>query len=201
MKIYTKTGDSGTTGLFGAPRVSKHSPRIEAVGEVDELNAHLGIARSAGPSPSIHWLLGVIQDTLFTLGAELGTPSPEKMKLRTIVEADIELLEQWIDHFEALLPELKHFIIPGGSAQAAQLHLCRAVCRRAERAVVYLLEREEISEPPAAYLNRLSDLLFVLSRVENHWSGAIETIWTGQSSSKSPDESQLEKLSPPRIAE
>lgn len=201
MKIYTKTGDSGTTGLFGAPRVSKHSPRIEAVGEVDELNAHIGIARSAGPSPSTHWLLGLVQDTLFTLGAELGTPYPEKMKLRTISDADIALLEQWIDRFEALLPDLKHFIIPGGSTQAAQLHLCRAVCRRAERAVVYLLEREEISEPPAAYLNRLSDLLFVLSRMENHRSGVIETIWTGQDSDESPGEIQLEKPSLPRIAE
>ncbi len=178
-KIYTKTGDTGSTGLFGGPRVSKADPRIETYGTVDELNAVLGLVRAAGVPDDVDQQLGVIQSELFSLGAELATPDPAAFNLRVIDTPHIEQLERWIDVHEAMLPPLKNFILPGGSTAAAHLHLARTVCRRAERCVVGLSAL--IAPPPDAaivtYLNRLSDLLFVLSRVVNCRAGEPEIVW------------------------
>ncbi len=179
MKIYTRTGDAGSTGLFGGPRVAKDDDRIEAYGTVDELNACLGIVRSAGISPGIDTQLDQIQHELFSIGAELATPEPDEHGLRVIGAGHIARLEQWIDAHEAGLSPLKHFILPAGSVAATHLHLARSVCRRAERRVVTLVRHHEanISEELMVYLNRLSDLLFVLSRVANHEGGVEEIQW------------------------
>lgn len=180
MKIYTRTGDTGSTGLFGGPRVSKDDDRIEAFGTVDELNAAIGAARSAGLGSNVDSQLATIQHELFSLGAQLATPNPKDHQLPTIGGAHIGRLEQWIDGHETALPELKHFILPAGDPGATQLHLARAVCRRAERRVVTLQHRdsEQVSSDLAIYLNRLSDLLFVLARVANHEASHPEVAWT-----------------------
>ncbi len=179
MKIYTRTGDAGSTGLFGGPRVSKDDDRIEAYGTVDELNAALGAARSAKVSANIDCQLDQIQHELFSIGAELATPDPDQHGLRLIGSSHIARLEQWIDEHEAVLEPLKHFILPAGCPASTHLHLARGVCRRAERRVVTLVRHHEanISEELMIYLNRLSDLLFVLSRVANHEAGVSETQW------------------------
>lgn len=179
MKIYTRTGDAGSTGLFGGPRVSKDDHRIEAYGTVDELNAALGMARAAQPGPGIEEALQTIQSELFSLGAELAAPDPDQHQLRLIGAAQIEQLERWIDQHEAELEPLKHFILPSGSPAAAALHLARGICRRAERRVVTLVRHQEtkISEELLIYLNRLGDLLFVLARSANHSRGIPETKW------------------------
>ncbi len=185
MKIYTKTGDDGETGTFGGPRVSKDAPRIEAYGTVDELNAVLGIVRSAGVPTDIDVLLGRIQNELFDVGAELATPDPQAMKLATIGAESIARLEGAIDAFDGALPPLRNFIVPGGTAGAAYLHLARTVCRRAERRVVALSRQSAESAASAAgsfqriviYLNRLSDLLFVLSRAANFSAGVKDVPW------------------------
>lgn len=179
MKIYTRTGDAGSTGLFGGPRVAKDDDRIEAYGTVDELNAALGTARSAGLGPVIDAQIDQIQHELFSIGAELATPEPDEHGLRVISTDHIARLEHWIDAHESGLPPLKHFILPAGSAAATHLHLARAVCRRAERRVVRLVRHHEvnISEELMVYLNRLSDFLFVLSRVANMEAGVAEVQW------------------------
>ncbi len=179
MKIYTRTGDAGSTGLFGGPRVAKDDDRIEAYGTVDELNACLGTVRSSGVSPTIDAELDQIQHELFSIGAELATPEPDEHGLRVIGTDHIERLERWIDAHEATLSPLKHFILPAGDASATHLHLARSVCRRAERRVVTLVRHHEanISEELMIYLNRLSDLLFVLSRVANQEAGVQEIQW------------------------
>jgi len=179
MKIYTRTGDMGSTGLFGGPRVSKDDDRIEAYGTVDELNAALGIARSAGIPADIDGQLAKIQSELFSMGAELATPDPDKHAVRLIGEKHIARLEQTIDLHEATLTPLKHFILPAGSPGSTQLHLARGICRRAERRVVTLVRRHEasVSEALMIYLNRLGDLLFVLSRVANARAGVAEVLW------------------------
>ena len=179
MKIYTRTGDAGSTGLFGGPRVSKDDDRIEAYGTVDELNATIGMARAAGISPTIDHQLQQIQHALFSIGAELATPEPGQHELHIVDEAHVQQLETWIDEHEQQLQPLKHFILPAGSFGATQLHLARAVCRRAERRVVTLMRRDDthVSESVIVYLNRLSDLLFVLTRIANLDAGVAEVQW------------------------
>lgn len=179
MKIYTKTGDMGSTGLFGGPRVSKDDDRIEAYGTVDELNAALGMARAAGLDSDVDSQLSQIQSELFSIGAELATPDPDAHGVRIIGQGHIARLEQTIDRHEASLEPLRHFILPAGSPAATQMHLARSICRRAERRVVTLVRRHEasVSEEVLIYLNRLSDLLFVLSRVANSRAEVQEVQW------------------------
>ena len=167
MKIYTRTGDLGETGLFGGPRVGKDMARIEAFGTVDELNAVLGVARSETLPDNVEQILQRTQMELSDLGAELASPDPVKQGTRKINREHLATLETEIDQFEGSLPPLDQFILPGGSRAAAQLHLARTVCRRAERRLVTLVRhsQDEISLLLLAYLNRLSDLLFVLARL------------------------------------
>jgi len=185
VKIYTRTGDSGETSLFGGTRVSKSDPRVDAYGEVDELNAVLGFAVAALSSRSdsarfadIGEALVQIQRDLFALGARLADPA-EKIAARVtkaaLHDADVERLEQLIDRLEADLPALAHFILAGGIEAGAALHVARAVCRRAERRMVTL--RPPLDEILIRYVNRLSDLLFVMARSVNHRAGASETTW------------------------
>jgi cob(I)alamin adenosyltransferase len=179
MKIYTKTGDEGETGLFGGPRTSKDAPRIEAYGTVDELNSVLGMVRAQLASGEIHELVRRIQNELFELGAQLATPDPAAHQTALVGPRQIAALESAIDRYEAGLEPLKQFILPGGTPAAAGLHLARAVCRRAERRVVTLVR--ESSAPVAGdtivYLNRLSDLLFVLARAVNRQAGRDDEPW------------------------
>ena len=177
MKIYTKTGDKGETGLFGGPRVRKDHLRIEAYGSVDELNAVLGVARSETLPAEIDALLAQIQNSLFDLGAELATPDPTKMGVASVGASHVEVLERAIDRYEAGLPPLKTFILPGGTRAAAQLHVARTVCRRAERRLISLAAAETISGQLTIYLNRLSDLLFVLAREANRAGGKSDVPW------------------------
>jgi cob(I)alamin adenosyltransferase len=183
MKIYTKTGDLGQTGLYGGGRVAKDDQRIEAYGTVDELNAVLGMVRASAPAPEVDALLARVQNELFDLGAELATPDADKIKAVTIDEAAITRLEAAIDQFEGLLAPLRTFILPGGSVAAAQLHLARTVCRRAERRLVTLSHQEPISPHLVVYLNRLSDLLFVLARFANLAVGVGDVPWQKLSTS------------------
>ena len=182
-KIYTKTGDAGDTGLFGGGRVGKDHPRVEAYGDIDELNAVLGMARSVEMMPRIDEVLVPIQRDLFAIGALLATPNPAKMReqlAKARVDDDrIAQLERAIDDGEEELEPLKAFIIPGGTPKAAALHVARTVCRRAERRVVHLRRdaNTEIPQLVVIYLNRLSDLLFVLARVANRRAGAGEVTW------------------------
>ena len=181
MKIYTRTGDTGTTALFGGDRVGKNHPRIEAYGTVDETNAYLGLARSLLEDQSgavrLEPLLARLQDDLFILGADLATPSESRAVVPRIDEAHITRLEEAIDAFEADLPPLKHFILPGGTSVAGMLHVARTVCRRAERLTVAASAEEAISLEAAIYLNRLSDLLFVLARWVNRQASIEEAAW------------------------
>jgi cob(I)alamin adenosyltransferase len=179
MKIYTKTGDSGETGLFAGPRVSKADPRIEAYGTVDELNAVIGCGRAAQPPAEIDSVLARIQHELFVVGAELATPAPERLGMTRIGEPQIAALELAIDQFEVTLPPLTQFILPGGSPVAAAIHMARTVCRRAERCVVglSLLPKTRVSENLVKYLNRLGDLLFVLARVANSAASQPDVPW------------------------
>ena len=181
MKIYTKTGDSGDTGLFGGGRVGKDHPRVEAYGDVDELNATLGLVRALEPMPRIDEVIVPIQRDLFAIGALLATPDREKMRASLekarIDDARIRELELAIDQCESELEPLRSFIVPGGTAKAASLHVARTVCRRAERSVVSLSHDAEVPELFLAYLNRLSDLLFTLARLANHREGAGDVTW------------------------
>jgi cob(I)alamin adenosyltransferase len=178
MKIYTKTGDDGTTGLFGGGRVAKASARVEAYGTVDELNATIGVARATSLDAESDAVLAQVQVDLFTLGAELAcVPGKEaKLNLPLLGDADAERLEKAIDHAEGHVPPLTSFVLPGGSAQAAALHLARTVCRRAERAVLALSDAEPRREI-VIYLNRLSDLLFVLARRGNVEAKVADVPW------------------------
>jgi cob(I)alamin adenosyltransferase len=181
LRIYTRTGDEGTTGLFGGGRVDKSHPRVEAYGEVDELNAALGLARSIEMMPRIDEVLVPVQRDLFAIGALLATPDHAKMREQLekarVDEGRIAQLERAIDEGEAELEPLRSFIIPGGTPKAAALHVARTVCRRAERRVVALAREIELPELVVIYLNRLSDLLFVLARVANRRAGAGEVTW------------------------
>ena len=181
MKIYTKTGDAGQTGLFGGGRVSKDDPRVEAYGDVDELNAFLGAARSVEMMPRIDEVLVPVQRDLFSIGALLATPDLEKMHdhlaKAQIDDSRIASLEQEIDACDRELEPLRAFIVPGGTPKAAALHVARTVCRRAERRVIHLQKEVEIPQIVVVYLNRLSDLLFTLARVANTRAGAGEVTW------------------------
>ena len=179
MKIYTKTGDGGETGLFGGGRVAKSDPRVEAYGEVDEACAALGVARAALTDPELGAELARIQDELFCVGAELATPHGVKARsaVPRVEPRWAERLEQAMDRWDAGLPPLRQFVLPGGTPGAAALHLARAVCRRAERRVVSLAAQAEVDPAALVYLNRLSDLLFVAARLANHRAGQAEPTW------------------------
>ncbi len=182
MKIYTKTGDQGDTGLFGGGRVPKNHPRVEAYGDVDELNAAIGMARAIEVMPRIDEVLVPIQRDLFAIGALLATPDRDKMRQHLekarVDDARIAELERAIDAGDNELEPLRTFIVPGGSPKAASLHVARTVCRRAERRVVELGQHEtEIPPLVVIYLNRLSDLLFTLARVANKRAGSGEVTW------------------------
>lgn len=180
MKIYTKTGDNGTTGLVGGSRVSKTDLRIVAVGDVDELNATLGVAIAVGPYPQLGEVLLWAQARLFDLGAELATPNLEKFDHRFINDEDVVFLEGWIDEMEAELPPLANFILPGGGVASAHLHLTRCVARRAERSVIALAAEVEIRDVAIRFLNRLSDMLFVAARTVNRREGVEDIKWQGR---------------------
>ena len=176
MKIYTKTGDAGETGLFGGGRVPKDDPRVQAYGDVDEANAALGFAAALEPTGFESAALQTIQRDLFTIGAELATP--DAGKVRDALGADqVSALEQLIDKHQATLEPLKKFILPGGTPKAAAFHLARTACRRAERSVVALARAQPINPVIIHYLNRLSDLLFVLARAVNKQAGRPDIVW------------------------
>ena len=179
MKIYTRTGDAGSTGLLGGARIAKDGLRIEAYGTVDELNAALGAARALGtPDAALDAALARVQVDLFALGAALASaPGRELRAGEGVTAADIERLEREIDAWEAELPPLRSFVLPGGSGAAALLHLARTVCRRAERSVVRLAREESAPAEILVYLNRLSDLLFTLARLANHRAGVGDLTW------------------------
>jgi len=179
MRIYTKGGDAGQTGLFGGARVPKSDTRVSAYGDIDELNAVLGIARTLTPPTEVASILGAVQSQLFTLGSELATPEPEKARVaipRTQAAWSLEL-EKAIDAIDAELPELRSFILPGGTPSASQLHLARTVCRRAERSVVALAQHTDVSAEVLRYLNRLSDYLFMAARLCNARANVADVEW------------------------
>ncbi len=179
-KIYTKIGDGGETSLFGGGRVSKDHPRVRAYGTIDELNAAIGVARAAAPPQEIDRILERLQHQLFDLGAELATPESVAAAARVsrTTSDRVEALERDIDHHETLLPPLRQFVLPGGTAAAAALHHARTVARRAEREIVSLAARESINPELLKYVNRLSDLLFVLARAANRAAGQQDIAWT-----------------------
>jgi len=180
MKIYTKTGDKGETGLFGGERVSKNNLRLNAYGSIDELNSFLGLAITEVTSIEIKNVLNDLQNKLFLLGSDLATPETEKnakLNITRLPDSYILDTEKTIDDFETKLDELKNFILPGGSKGSALLHICRTISRRAEREVVALKNTELIGENIVIFLNRLSDLFFVLSRFENKYSNIPDTKW------------------------
>ena len=182
MKIYTKTGDAGETGLFGGTRVSKASLRVASYGEVDELNSTVGWARVAVSDGTLDDLLNQIQNDLFEVGAELGSTAERKQKsaMPMVEEAQVEALERAIDKYEEGPPPLTSFVLPGGSESASRFHIARCVCRRAERSLVELGAQEEVRGELFRYVNRLSDLLFVLARYANHAAGVEDIPWKGQ---------------------
>jgi cob(I)alamin adenosyltransferase len=179
MKIYTRTGDLGETALFAGPRVGKDMPRIEVCGTIDELSAALAVARAEPLDAEADRLLDRVQHELFAVGAELATPEPAARGVQWIGPEHVKALEAEIDRRQGGLPPLDEFVLPGGTRAAALLHLARAVCRRAERRLVTLIRRNEepISLVLMAYLNRLSDLLFVLARCENARTGRPDVVW------------------------
>ncbi len=178
-KIYTKTGDDGTTGLFGGQRVAKHSLRIETYGTVDELNSVIGLALTAVLPEDLKENLEDISLLLFTAGADLATPlePAPKFDIPRLTADNVAWLETLIDAYSAELPPLKNFILPGGSPCAAYLHLARTVCRRAERSATALVKEENIGEIPIKFLNRLSDYLFTAARYANHCLGTADILW------------------------
>jgi len=184
MKIYTKTGDKGETGLFGGERVSKDSNRISAYGTIDELNAFIGYTITEIKDDSVKENLLTVQNYLFTVGSDLATPENqenEKLNIQRTPASYYVHIEKLIDEYDERLEELRNFILPGGSKSSALLHICRTVCRRAEREVVALKKTVTIGDNIIIFLNRLSDLLFVLSRFENKVSNHPDTIWNPKS--------------------
>ncbi len=185
MKIYTRTGDKGTTALFGAGRVSKNHPRIETYGTVDETNTFIGAARAEMRSMDdvdvLDEALHRVQHSLFVLGSDLATPKESKAQAMRLQQEEVDFLEATIDRLETDLPPLKNFILPGGSPAGAHLHIARTVCRRAERLATRLSEMDDINATSVIYLNRLSDFLFVAARWVNLQAGAAEDIWRGAS--------------------
>jgi len=179
MKIYTRTGDDGTTSLFSGGRVPKTHLRVEAYGTVDELNSVLGVARAHKPHPQTDTWLAQVQRQLLHLGADLATPLDAKAEWVVRIDADmIQWLENTIDEMTAQLPELKNFILPGGTPAAASLHVARTVCRRTERLVAALQGQEALGDHVLVYLNRLSDFLFMLARWENMQAGEPDEKWS-----------------------
>ncbi|GII96547.1 cob(I)yrinic acid a,c-diamide adenosyltransferase [Sinosporangium siamense] len=179
MKLYTRGGDKGETGIWGGKRVGKDTARIEAIGSVDECNALIGLAIAMGLPGDIGRMLETAQNNLFVVGGELMAPSREGSgtSLPRLSGDEIQALEGMIDELDARVPPLRNFILPGGVQAAAQLHVARTVCRRAERRAAQLNRQEGVSEYVLAYLNRLADLLFVMARAANHSAGAAETQW------------------------
>lgn len=191
MKVYTKTGDKGTTALFGGTRVPKHHIRIESYGTIDELNSHIGLIRDQDIDPLYKNTLMHIQDRLFTVGAILAT-DPEKAVLKSgkarlnipkISNEDIERLEKEMDNMEASLPPMTHFVLPGGHQTVSFCHIARTVCRRAERLASHLNDLEPFQPETLMYINRLSDYLFVLARKLSHDLQAEEIKWIPQKES------------------
>ena len=178
-RIYTKTGDQGTTGLGGGQRVAKDSVRVETYGTVDELNSQIGTALATGLCERLTTELAQIQNELFDLGSDLATPAVSQARhpVPTVEPRHIEKLEHLIDELNDVVGPLTNFLLPGGSPGAAQLHLARTVCRRAERAATTLARDEQIGATVLPYLNRLSDALFVMARYENHERGVTEPLW------------------------
>ncbi len=178
FKIYTRTGDKGTTMLFGGDRVPKNHPRLDAYGTVDELNSHIGLARAFVKDEKLGKILSDLQNDLFDLGGDLATPLEKtKVEISRIDDSYITKLEKTIDELQEVLPELKVFILPGGSAASGHLHVARTVCRNAERKTVALAENFAVNEKVVVYLNRLSDLLFVLARYANFIEKIPEPVW------------------------
>lgn len=177
MKIYTRTGDGGETGLYGGQRVLKNVIRVETLGTVDECNAALGLALTRIDDPEARDVLTRLQGELFEVGADLAAPLAQGETVPRVRPEETARLEAEIDRFETELEPLRNFILPGGSEGGAALHLCRAICRRAERHLVTLQRDEAINPEAARYLNRLSDHLFVLARLVNARAGVPETIW------------------------
>lgn len=177
--IATRTGDDGTTGLGDGSRIAKDAPRVAALGDVDELNSVLGVLLTEPLSPEISMDLMAIQNDLFDMGAELCIPGHT-----AVTEDQIARLDARLAHYNAALPPLREFILPGGTRGAAQAHVARTVCRRAERAVVALARVETVNPPVRQYLNRLSDLLFVLARCINQQNGQLDSFWTGAQARK-----------------
>jgi cob(I)alamin adenosyltransferase len=178
MKIYTKTGDTGTTGLVGGDRTSKANLRIEAIGTIDELNCQLGVALATSPPADIGATLQTIQNWLFDIGSELACPPAGKYQLKSVTEKETAKLEAQIDLADQELPPLSQFILPGGCAQSAQLHLCRAISRRAERVLVALHQQNAVNPELLVFVNRLSDWLFCMARLCNYRSGTVDIPWT-----------------------
>jgi cob(I)alamin adenosyltransferase len=181
MKIYTRTGDQGETGLFGGGRVKKSDPRVAAYGDVDELNSAIGVARATPPEAFFDEVLTAIQRDLFSLGGHLATPDPDKVRKALekaeLDEGRIAAFERAIDVADAELTPLRAFVLPAGSQKAAALHLARTICRRAERSVVALATESPVPALFLVYLNRLSDLLFTLARLANHRAGNGDVTW------------------------
>jgi cob(I)alamin adenosyltransferase len=181
MKIYTRTGDQGSTGLFGGGRVPKHHPRVIAYGDVDELNAVIGVVRTTAPSELFDELLERVQRDLFAIGGHLATPDPEKVAA-ALAKAELSSVrvtefEKAIDDADRELPPLRAFVLPAGTPKAAALHHARTVCRRAERSTVALHQIDPVPSSFLVYLNRLSDLLFTLARLANHRGGTRDVTW------------------------
>jgi cob(I)alamin adenosyltransferase len=178
-RIYTRTGDEGMTGLGGGQRVPKDSPRVETYGTVDELNSQIGVALATGLCERLATELGPIQNQLFDLGSDLATPaiSQARHPVPTVQARHIEHLEALIDELNEVVGALTNFLLPGGAPGAAQLHVARTICRRAERSATSLARDEEIGPTALPYLNRLSDALFVMARYENHEQGIAEPLW------------------------
>lgn len=178
MKIYTKKGDNGTTGLIGGTRLPKHHMRIESYGTIDELNSYIGLLRDLITNQGIVEVLLEIQDRLFTIGSHLAAdPEKSNMKLPEIAQSDIVYLEKIIDAMDTQLPEMRFFVLPGGNMIVSHCHIARCICRRAERAISLLAENETVEPVISAYVNRLSDYLFVLSRKLAHELQANEQAW------------------------
>ncbi len=179
MKIYTRTGDDGTTSIFAGGRVKKNDARVEAYGTIDEFNSILGVARAVSRNEFISEIIRDIQNLLFVLGSDLATPVDfENSKIRRIARDDVEMVERLIDKIESELVPLRNFILPGGTLLASILHYARTVCRRAERRIVSLSEKEKINEHVIPFVNRLSDLLFVLARYANKIENVEDIKWT-----------------------
>src|SRR5215211_6443174 len=181
MKIYTRTGDQGDTGLFGGGRVPKDHPRVAAYGDIDELNSTIGLVRASAEAGFYDELLESIQRDLFSIGGHLATPDPERvakaLEKAALSPARVSEFEQVMDEAERELAPLRAFVLPAGSAKAAALHMGRTVCRRAERSVVHLSQSNDVPELFIVYLNRLSDLLFTLARLANHRGGLNDVTW------------------------